>query len=149
MGYDTVFSLEISRLMTSIKHRLTIRLKEDEYMTLRYTISNPVCVFYTAITISNLAKLEEGLLRPVGARNVRIHLREKMFIFGNLLFILQRILVVLMKFFDSFQGKSVTITILRRLKDKFSISSQFNRNCSLNFFTFPPFFSVVKTSKRP
>ena len=52
-------------------------------MTLRYTLSNPVCVFYTAITISNLATLEEGLLCPVGTRNVRIHFREKMFIFGK------------------------------------------------------------------
>ena len=145
MGWDTVFLLEISRVMTSIKHCLTIRLKEDEYMTLRYTLSNPVCVFYMAITISNLAKLEEGLLCPVGARNVRIHLWEKMFIFGNLLFILQKILVVLMKFCDSSRSKGVTVTISRQLKETFLALHYLNRNCSLNFI-FPSLFSFLKAN---
>ena len=98
-----------------------------------------------AITISNLAKLEEGLLCPVVARNVRIHLQEKMFIFGNLLFILQKILVVLMKFCDSSRSKGVTVTISRQLKETFLALHYLNRNCSLNFI-FPPLFSFLKAN---
>ena len=38
------------------------------------------------------------------------------------------------EFFDSFRSKGVTFTISRKLKDKFSISPQFNRNCNLIFY---------------